>query len=250
MLGFNGGLIGVNRNTSLTSATGIWTLPEQIKAYRSELWPGSSATVLTGLIQYLDAGKSNSYSGTGSAWTDISPSGGYNVTLVGNPAWTNTNGGRFDFNNNPYGTFSAPSLTSFSVSFWVNFQVASGEQRLCTFNPGASERGMAYDGTKVFFWNGVSGSPNYAATTQPINNWFNICYTSTSGAGRMYINGSLNASFADHNNIAASTSYIGSFDTAGRKLRGFLSVVMLYNKVLTAAEVLTNFNADKVRFGL
>ena len=246
MIGFNGGLVGVNRNTSLASATGIWTLPEQIKAYRSELWPGSSTVVLTGLIQYLDAGKSNSYSGTGSTWTDISPSGGYDVTLFNNPAWTNTNGGRFNFNNNPYGTFSAPSLTSFSVSSWVNFQVAAGEQRVVTL--GSPERGMAYNGSKVFFYNGVAA--NFAVTTQPINNWFNICYTSTSGAGRMYINGSLNASFADHSNIVAGTSYIGSFNTGERKLQGFLSVVMLYNKVLTAAEVLTNFNADKVRFGL
>jgi hypothetical protein len=39
MLGFNGGLIGKDRNTSLSEAVGVWTLSEQVKAKRNNLWP-------------------------------------------------------------------------------------------------------------------------------------------------------------------------------------------------------------------
>jgi hypothetical protein len=39
MIGFNGGLIGKDRNTTaLASVPGVWTLGEQIKAKRSGLW--------------------------------------------------------------------------------------------------------------------------------------------------------------------------------------------------------------------
>ena len=39
MLGFNGGLIGKDRTTSVEAAVGVWTPGEQIKAKRSALWP-------------------------------------------------------------------------------------------------------------------------------------------------------------------------------------------------------------------
>ena len=38
MLGFNGGLIGKDRTSSLSGAVGVWTLSEQVKAKRNNLW--------------------------------------------------------------------------------------------------------------------------------------------------------------------------------------------------------------------
>ena len=39
MIGFNGGLIGKDRTTTVLAARGVWTLSEQIKAQRSGVWP-------------------------------------------------------------------------------------------------------------------------------------------------------------------------------------------------------------------
>ena len=39
MIGFNGGLIGADRTPTLAAASGVWTLDEQIKARRSNVWP-------------------------------------------------------------------------------------------------------------------------------------------------------------------------------------------------------------------
>ena len=48
MIGFNGGLIGKDRTTSLTEAKGVWTLDEQLKAERSDNWP-----ILITSFQYI-----------------------------------------------------------------------------------------------------------------------------------------------------------------------------------------------------
>lgn len=39
MIGFNGGLIGKDRTTSLAAAIGVWSLDEQLKAQRGGVWP-------------------------------------------------------------------------------------------------------------------------------------------------------------------------------------------------------------------
>jgi hypothetical protein len=39
MIGFNGGLIGKDRTTTLVAAVGVWTPGEQIKARRNDIWP-------------------------------------------------------------------------------------------------------------------------------------------------------------------------------------------------------------------
>jgi hypothetical protein len=39
MIGFNGGLIGVDRTTTVGTAIGVWTPGEQVKARRSNTWP-------------------------------------------------------------------------------------------------------------------------------------------------------------------------------------------------------------------
>jgi len=48
MIGFNGGLIGTDRTTSLAAASGVWTLDEQIKARRSNLWPVAGLVTASG----------------------------------------------------------------------------------------------------------------------------------------------------------------------------------------------------------
>ena len=39
MIGFNGGLIGKDRTTTIGTAIGVWTLGEQVKARRGGVWP-------------------------------------------------------------------------------------------------------------------------------------------------------------------------------------------------------------------
>ena len=82
MIGFNGGLIGglaTDRDTSLLSAVGVWTLNEQRKAKLASLWP----IVLTGVAA------------TGGTVTDITDGGvGFRVhTFTSNGSLVVTAGG-------------------------------------------------------------------------------------------------------------------------------------------------------------
>jgi hypothetical protein len=53
---------------------------------------GSFDIITTNLVQYLDAGNSSSYSGSGTTWSDLTASG-VNGTLVNSPTYSSSEGG-------------------------------------------------------------------------------------------------------------------------------------------------------------
>ena len=73
-----------------------------------------------------------------------------------------------------------------------------------------------------------------------------------------YINGALNSSISNSNIVdqssgtqplAIGVSRLGQVNQGGY-LNGAVASVFAYNRVLTATEILTNYNAQKSRFGL
>ncbi len=86
-----------------------------------------------------------------------------------------------------------------------------------------------------------------------LNTWYNVTVTfNTTNGFKIYINGQLDSS---HNmtlaHLGSGTTNLGSYaDSGGNYLNGRISKVYTYNRVLSAAEVLQNFNADRVIFGL
>jgi len=244
MLGFNGGLIGQTRTTTLgPSVTGVWTAREQLEAYRNQKWPGSSPVVTNGLVQYLDAGITESYPGTGTVWDDISTGG--NFGLINGATFSNAFGGLFNFDGgNDWVTSTLPALSSFSVNVWVRLEVPPGERRIISTN--GDQFGLATSGDKVFVWN---GSVNNILSTIAANTWYNIAVTSESGSTRISINGSLDSSFTTGRAINSGSTVIGAFTSFDRRWDGDIAIVCVYNRVLTTAEITQNYNAEKSRFG-
>ena len=88
----------------------------------------------------------------------------------------------------------------------------------------------------------------------PRNQWTHLVGTYNGSVSRTYINGVeiWNASLTG--TIPSATYYIGTYggsivdDT--HNFNGFISVAKIYNRALTAEQVLQNFNASKRRFGL
>jgi single-stranded DNA-binding protein len=83
MIGFNGGLIGANRDTSISAAVGVWTPGEQVKARRNDLWPRWTPALITTAVWFdaadnstvfLDAGTTQAVAGytTVQQWNDKS----------------------------------------------------------------------------------------------------------------------------------------------------------------------------------
>ena len=53
-----------------------------------------------------------------------------------------------------------------------------------------------------------------------------------------------------HSSITLDAINVGRDSSSGRDLDGRMSVAMIYNRALTAAEVAQNYNALKGRFGI
>ena len=101
------------------------------------------------------------------------------------------------------------------------------------------------------------GNVGYSNTVLPslsINTWYNVTVTSdptgASGAGtiKVYLNGVL------QNTITGKTTHadvlnIGRSKYDANYWSGYIGSAMVYNTVLSNTDVLTNYNAQKTRFG-
>jgi hypothetical protein len=82
-----------------------------------------------------------------------------------------------------------------------------------------------------------------------INRWYNITVTSGSGTISIYLNGVLK------NTISGSTNHadvlnIGRTRFDNNYWSGYIGNTMVYDRVLSAAEVTQNFDTLKTNFGL
>lgn len=237
--------------------------------------------VTNGLVLNLDAGFIPSYPTTGTTWYDLSGNN-YNGTLTNGPTFNSSNSGSIvidgvdDYISFPGNTFGySPGTTGeLSLEAWV---YATGP--FSTYAPenltalgGVIGQGIL-NGTIGWglYIQRISTGPytygfqvrNVGTVVAPsgsftLNTWTHVIGTFTrNDFARVYINGNLAAS-------ASSTSLNGltltpNFNDAaiGRAnsnnpfyIGGRVAVSRLYNRPLSAAEVLQNYNAQKGRYGL
>ena len=230
-----------------------------------------SPVITSGLVLNLDAGNSASYSGTGTIWSDLSGNG-YNGTLTNGPTFVSGNGGSLVFDGvddvTTFGNILNIGLSSWTMSCWVKFNGGSGTQGII-----GKTSYRAYDGRyTIYIENNNIGTffqPNsvYMITT-PItpyldNKFHNLVMTiDRSSMMYFYIDGiskgtPLSVSSTSGINLNTSTDnfYVGSYATntglnPAYFFNGNIGQASIYNRALTVAEVLQNFNSTKVRFGL
>ena len=98
------------------------------------------------------------------------------------------------------------------------------------------------------------------STTIGTNVWTHIAvtYNASTKTASFYINGTLNSSISNSNIVdqssgtqplAVGVARLGQVNQSGY-LNGAIANILVYNRVLTATEILTNYNAQKSRFGL
>ena len=82
-----------------------------------------------------------------------------------------------------------------------------------------------------------------------MGNWFTAAYThATDGTVKYYLNGALvNQTTQTFTQYASSTEHVGRADNYWN---GPLGVVSVYKAALSAADILANHNAVKMRYGL
>ncbi len=226
--------------------------------------------VTNGLILALDAADRKSYAGSGTAWNDLSGNNN-NGTLTNGPTFSSANGGSIVFDGtNDYincGTSSTLQPSSITFSIWVT-RTSTWGGGSCLFwaKPNGDYTGNGFyiepvapsisNSTLVVF----NGFPNYIQLqtdgniTFPLNTPINFCFTLTGSIGAMYINGISKTISTTGTPAITSTSdikYIMSNSTSyGNYTPGQVSKILLYNRALSASEILQNFNANRGRFGI
>ena len=81
--------------------------------------PPTPSIVTDNLVLNLDAGDSNSYSGSGTTWTDLSGEGNH-ATLVNGPTYSSNDGGYLSFDgSNDHATLPAIDLTGNELTFAI-----------------------------------------------------------------------------------------------------------------------------------
>ena len=224
---------------------------------------GGPDIVENGLTLFLDASNIRSYPGSGTTWSDLSGNGN-NGTLTNGPTFSAGNLGSIVFDGtNDYvdmGSSTYCNLINISVSVWVRVTSASGVFLGRYYNTTINGFFMYYDVASTKF--SVDGRESSAAylsrpttNTYPLNNWYNVTWTKSANIWSIYVNGSLDVSSALGNGTTPFSNNIMWLGGLYQPPEVYyyssnLSNVQIYNRVLTAAEVLQNYNATKSRFGL
>ena len=145
---------------------------------------------------------------------------------------------------------------NFSIEAWVNGAVNNNYR--CIFwhhyNPGftlITTNGQSPDGAPRFWLGGtvLNGTTSILDST-----WHHVLVTRSDATVTIYIDGSQNVSNAGFSGKSATPTTaqaaIGQYNVTSSSypFDGKISVVRIYNKALTAADVLSNYNATKGRF--
>lgn len=235
---------------------------------------GGPKLVTDGLVLTLDAAAPRSYPGSGTTWTDVTGRG-LNATLYNGPTFSTDNHGTIVFDgDNDYGQIGSSPLTAITVltfELWVNrtaiatntapydriFQKDGGVSgypawgwTLAESTPAAPQFLSAYGGGS----GEVNSAVNYTSGgNMALDEW--NCYATTIGAQdggsypvKLYFNGELDTSGTIANEVLDTQDVIRIAIGDGREFKGKIPIVRVYNRDLSASEILQNYNSTKNRF--
>ena len=235
----------------------------------------SPQIVTSGLVLALDAANRLSYPGNGTSWTDLSGKGN-NGTLTNGPVYSNANLGSItvdgvdDYVNLGNASTIKMGTGNFTISIWVKILTQTGTATfkgvMTSKQAAAAAAGYGFywnNNVNKFLWstaNGSSASEIYTTNTWSslVNTWANIVMVRQNGAtnnGHFYINSVYEslASSATVLNVDTNTNMtIGNTADlwSAYWFKGTFGTLQIYNRALTASEVLQNYNVNKSRFGL
>jgi hypothetical protein len=220
--------------------------------------------VRSGLVLALDAADRNSYPGSGTTWRDLSGNNN-NGTLTNGPTYNSANGGSIVFDGSDdlvnCGNGSSLAITGdISICMWVYITSFSGYNGLvgktsANSLPGSYDSYTNAGGGIVSF---LRGNGDFAfstvSSTNPltINTWQHIGMTMTGTTVAHYLNGNANGGGTLSTTVGdnGSSVYIGNRGDNFTDMNGRIASTQIYNRALSQAEVLQNYNAVKSRFGL
>ena len=207
--------------------------------------------VSDGLVFYIDAANTRSYSGSGTSSNSLV--GGIGATLVNGVGFTSSNNGAFTFDgSNDYinfGNSSAVQQSSGTLSAWAKASSPGGGYRGIIAKQGAY--GLFYTDSVLVAYDWAADAPRSTGVNIADNTWKNVVLTYQSGVSngtRIYINGVsvLTTTITVLNQTG--NLFGGAEANAGQYAACQISLFNMYNRALSATEVLQNYNATKGRY--
>ena len=242
------------------------SLSEIIQQY-SFLAPRFVIPTVSNLVLYYDPSNTASYPGTGTALTNLASS-----SLNGTTSNISFTSPYFTYNGSSSQVSVAdnaslePGSGDFTMEAWVNQSVSGNDVVLGKFDNGGLSLDVSYSirttGTTFYAQLGSgsgSGSTLFVNSTNhvgTVNTWYQLVYVFKNGGTKTletFVNGTsigtVNHSLASILN-SSNPLYIGSYNGGefSQWFDGKIGVVRMYNKALTAEEVLVNYVADKGKY--
>lgn len=239
-------------------------------------WIIDKSRVTAGMVLWLDAGDTDSYPGSGSTWTDLTNPAN-NGTLIGGITYSAEVGGSLSFPNPNAGVGNTSYIrmnrvtefmptTGLTIEQWIQpdtWTPATGRQTISNTEAGGyaiSLRNNGIDG--IVLLNGVYRNARLLDASV-LSGWNHIVLTCDGRYVKLYVNG---VDTLTGNNDAGAVYPITYHPTNGlfigaeagnnattpneiQSYEGKIATTALYNRALTAAEVLKNYNSDRARFG-
>lgn len=220
----------------------------------------SPKIVTDGLVLYLDAANTRSYPGTGTTWTDLSR-GGNNGTLTNGPTFNSGNSGSIVFDGlNDYVTFlnnSTLQINTGTVSVW--FKTRNAGDGFRSIIAKQFNYGLFTSDNILITYDWSASDVRSTGINIADNMWKNIVlsFTNNTGSPSNNVNIYLNGINVLTTTIKLNTTYLveleigrgGTIPTGNTQyINGNISQTLVYDRALSATEVLQNYNALKGRY--
>ena len=259
----NIGVLNFNGKISTTSLYNRGLSPSEIYQNFNSIKNryGYYDIVQEGLVLNLDAGNPNSYSrlNTGSTtWNDVSGYGN-NGTLINGTYYS---GGTMVFDGTDDYVESANNLglsgtNPRTYGVWVKIRTYLDNSGIIrTGAQGTANADMSLETTTTpgtFTFNGWVNDFDFTISSN-FYGWHYLVITYTGTQGQAYADGVLKNSLTFTSAAPNSKLQLGSDRQAGavqgNNLDGSIGEAHVYNRLLTAAEVLQNFNATRYKYGV
>ena len=226
----------------------------------------SPKIITDGLVLSLDAGDKNSYPGSGTTWTSL-----VNTNHTGSMSNLSFTGNSIDFPGSSNSrcswsnfTSTAQSMSTGTLSFWFQYDNASGNRYMVsmgdkTTNWNANKFHLSMMAAGDWFWGSYGAASRENVNVGTVLSTGNIYNITINSDGKLYLNGSLDFTADDafwFNNCQTVTyfhfgqQYHGGGLLDAQLFDGDLYNLYIYDRALSAAEILQNFNAHRHRFGV
>ena len=193
--------------------------------------------ITDGMILHLDAANSNSYSGSGSTWYDLS--GNNNHATINGPTFSNSQIKHFVFDgsDDEVSSMNLSTYTNLTIEVWYYDNRTPGQYDLLTYNGNSGSYTFTNNNFRTD-GNGM-GAANFNGTSQISNQWVQFVYVKNS---KVFINNTPTNKSSGSDNPYGQLKIGDARSDVGQHWDGKIALVRVYNRSLTDQEISSNYD--------